>query len=171
MRLKFILLLFFLLWVVDKSLATDQVYDSVVYNDTTYVIYSRNILEARDYPFDPLIWKFYKDTLTRYKVEYPIMAATNYCLRGYMAEWKIKNDSLLLKNLKNGSGEEINLNYLFENRETENGVLADWFSGILRVIPVVESYYNWYDTKFITYIFVVKNGIIIGQYKRNRETN
>ena len=145
------------------------------------------MLEARDYPFDPYIWIFLKDTLNQHKFEkfssigadgnsyssYKIhfLGSTRWCLRGYVGSWEIRNDSLVLKSITSGSGEKIDLDYLFENRDANNGVLADWYSGILRIIPSTVSYYNWYDTKSIVYIFVIENGIVKSKQRRNRETN
>ena len=187
MKLKFVFLLSFLLWTISKSFATEQVYDTIVYNDTVYVIYSRNLLEAKDYPFEPYINIFLKDTLNQHKFDkltrhdgndeistgYIIhfIGSTRWCLRGYIGNWVIQNDSLILKSITSGSGKEIDLDYLFENRDTKNGVLADWYSGILRVIPSTESYYNIYFGKSIAYIFVIENGIVKVKHKRNRETD
>ena len=186
MRLKFVFLLFFL-WIISKSFATEQAYDVITHNDTVYVIYSLNILEARDYPFEPYIGIFLKDTLNQHKFDkfnsigadgnpsssYIIhfLKSTGWCLRGYVGNWEIQNDSLILKSITSGLGKKIDLDYLFENRDTRNGVLADWYSGILRVIPSVVSYYSWHDTKSITYIFGIENGIVKVKHKRNRETD
>ena len=163
MKSKIGFLFFLSLLFVSKSFETEQVHDRIVYNDTTYIIYSRNLLEASDYPLEPLIWKLYRDTLTRHKLD--LFKHPSWCLRGYMAEWEIRNDSLMLIKLKNGHGEEINLDSFFEDRNTKNGVFADWYNfGSLRVIPYGPPY-NWYDIKFIAYVFRVHNGIVIFKHK------
>ena len=108
MRLKFVFLLFFSLWSINKSFASDQVYDIIAYNDTSYVIYSRNILDAKDYPFDPYIWAFLEDTLNQHKFDkfsgigadgnpsssYTIhfLGSSHWCLRGYIGNWDIRKN-------------------------------------------------------------------------------
>ena len=166
MKLKIGFIFVFSIWIT-KALATDQIYDVISYNDSTYLIFSRNILEARDYPLDPLIWQLYKNTLSRHKAD-SIIACTNWCSRGYFADWEIRNDSLILKSIKNGAPNnprKINLNYIFEDRNTQNGVLADWFSGILRIMyikPFVSKY-----KEVIAYNFIIENGIVKIKAKQN----
>jgi hypothetical protein len=154
-----------------NAFATDQIVDVILYNDTLYYIYSRNLLEARDYPLAPLINKLYaQDSISRQKADSLIKGGYSWNLRGYYAEWEIRNDSLILNSIKHPSSppEDVPLSFLFEERDVANGVLADWYSGRLHI-----THRNTYDAYFGNFVatFIIHHGCIIavrenGQWRR-----
>jgi len=182
-RLKLVIVLFLSLWITNKSFATEQVYDTILYNDTIFEIFSDNILQANDYPFASYIPIFLKDTLNQHKFDkfssigaddnpsssYIIhfLGSTRWCLRGYIGSWEIRNDSLILNSITDGAFQKIDLDYLFEGRNTENGVFADWYSGFLRVLCPT-TIWGRHDRENIAYAFVIRDGIVLGKLKGNR---
>ena len=171
MKLKIGFIFVFSIWIT-KALATDQIYDVISYNDSTYLIFSRNIFVANNYPLRPLIQQLYEDTLSRHKVD-SIIGATRWCTRGYFADWEIRNDSLILKNIERSSSNSnnpriINLNYIFEDRNIQNGVFADWFSGLLEIM-YIEPFVSKYK-EVIAYIFIIENGTIKVKVKAKNAT-
>jgi hypothetical protein len=149
------------LLIAESAFATDQVLDVIIYKDTLYYIHSKNILDAQDYPLEPLINKlFVQDSIGRQKVD-SLMKCYHWNLRGYCAEWEIRNDSLILNSIKHPSShpENVPLSFLFEDKDVKNGVFADWYSGILRVINIV-PYHSIYNTDIVV-AFLIQNGCII----------
>ena len=163
MKLKFIFLVLFSLLIVNKSFATDQAYEIVRYNGAIYGIFSNTDLRERHYPFEPLIWKWHSDTLTRHKLD--AFSHPTWLHRGYLTNWEIRNDSLILKRVRTGHfarPHEVSLDFLFPDRNTENGVFADWFSGRLSLFCVT----TWNHRDNIVLTFGISNGKILG--KRDR---
>lgn len=50
------------------------------------------------------------------------------CVKGYVATWELRNDSLFLIKVCDGSFEEIPLSVLYPHRDTSFGVFASWFN-------------------------------------------
>jgi hypothetical protein len=167
MKNKILAIVILFLFAV-KAFATDQVLDVIIYNDTLYYIHSKNILEARDYPLDPLIWKlFSQDSIGRQKIN-SLTKSTRWNLRGYCAEWEIRNDSLILNRIMHPgiSSDTVPLSFLFEEKDIKNGVLADWYSGILRVINI-KKYHSEYSEDIVV-AFLIQNGCIIATRKNKK---
>lgn len=74
--------------------------------------------------------------LEEHKIKF--VSSSTACWRGYVGNWIIENDYLYLVELKayikseNSSlgGKEVGLGYLFPGQDK---VLADWFSGVIRI--------------------------------------
>lgn len=132
-----------------------QWYDVLFYENKQYYVYSKDIISATDYPFTPVIKKLYRNPAQKYKIDSLLTCVTS-CNRGYVATWEIQNDSLKLKklnNFKNGFS-QVELDFIFEEQEIQNGVFANWFTGFIRLIE------SPYETDIIHY-FIIKDGIVI----------
>lgn len=88
------------------------------------------------------------------------------CWRGYFGQWEIKNNKLYLIGLKAylEGYREVDLSYLFPR---QNQVIADWFSGKIRVPQgemldyVHMGYASLYERDLI---LEIKNGEIVNEY-------
>ena len=173
-------LFFLLLSGVSKLFACAQVPDRIIFNDTLYALHSRDIHEARDYPFFPIKMEFFRDSTRRHKMDSLFRGASRSALRGYVAHWEIRNDSLFLRHLTRGPihppdkivlptifgyhAKKIDLDYLFEDRNTKNGVFADWFRfGSLSLIPF--GLPPWYGIESVKYVLRVHNGIVVRKHR------
>lgn len=76
---------------------------------------------------------------------------TTATARGYVATWEIRNDSLFLVKLQDGLMKEIPLHQYYDDRDTSNGVFADWHSHPLLALNGV-----WLFAFFVQ----VKSGIV-----------
>jgi hypothetical protein len=54
--------------------------------------------------------------------------------KGYIATWKISNDSLFLVKIQNGDFKEVPLQKLFPGQNCVNGLFASWYNGFFKVI-------------------------------------
>jgi len=125
------LLPFFLLLIFTSSiLATSQDADKIVYNGVEHDLYS-NPLE--DY------YKADADRRPGFMIGPLSFSSANW--RGYIANWEIaggklyltKIDSWLCKGGTKESCHQVSLSELFPGKVSNSKVLADWFSGELRV--------------------------------------
>jgi hypothetical protein len=86
------------------------------------------------------IYHLAAEPLHPYLVEHKIkfVSSSTACWRGYVGSWLIEEDHLYLVDLKayipsencKWGGEEVGLDYLFPGQDK---VLADWFSGEIRI--------------------------------------
>jgi hypothetical protein len=135
-----------------NTLATEQVMDEIIYKDTTFYIFSSNLHEPiRDYPLEAFIEKMSRDSIGRSNIN-SMLKCYRWCLRGYVAKWEVRNDSLLLRKIVYGpptiafiegnysADDSFPLGKLFPNRDNEGGVLAEWFTGVIRAVSEESNY-------------------------------
>jgi len=155
--------------------ATEQSMDIVIYNDSVSFIFAENLIESpiRGYPLEDFIWKQYTDS-TKREVINEMIKVYRWCLRGYIAKWEIRNDSLFLMEISYKptvtayvQGEPANsfpLQRLFPDRDVTNGVFADWFSGRIFTVMYHSNYPplrdDYWENKRKT--FGIIDGKIIG---------
>jgi len=174
MRLKIAIFGLLFLWVSHKSYACAQCRDAIWINDTPYYLLSTVVTSSfRNDPFGQFVTLFHRDTSNWHRLDFPfgssafrvpVFATPRRCLRGFLAHWEIRNDSLFLKELFSGVGERIAFDFFFEGRDTANGVFADWFTG--REFAIQRG--DWSILK-VAYVFFVREGIIIGKRRDDRE--
>ena len=164
MRLKFIFLLLFSLWGISKTFASGRANDGLLYDGVFYTIFYNYDLQAfgGGYPLEPLIREWRSDSLRKHKLDAFEFGVT-WMRNGYVADWEIRNDSLILNRVWTGHfarPHQISLDFLFPDRDTENGVFADWFSGRLFLTT------RWNLREDIVLVFAILDGKILG--KRDR---
>jgi len=88
-------------------------------------------------------------------------------VKGYIATWKISNDSLFLVKIQNSDFKEIPLNKLFPGRNFTNGLFASWYNGIFKAIT--ENSFLSYDkevkAKGLIVIAIFQGGVIKEKYE------
>lgn len=144
--------------------ATDQEPDRIYYKGKLQAIGNGNgmKIEGSCYPL--------QDYEKRVKWPKNNNGYSTACFRGYVATWKLQNDSLFLVRVDNNVFKEIPLEQLFPDCNTSNGIFAFWYKGFLR-IETVESVitYNQEEKKNgFLFMGIFKNGIIseIGYIKK-----
>jgi hypothetical protein len=120
--MKKVVIALFLTCILHPLPATEQFPDLFIYNN--------QILYIRDLPIDIL------SSYLPIEVNNQILASqTGYstgCYRGYVATWKLENDSLFLVKLENIKGKELALEKYFPGKNSPKGVFADWFNHIIK---------------------------------------
>lgn len=144
-KLLIILILCSCFNINQNVLATPQVPDYLIYNGDTLTIES-NPLETyfEDHPRP--------DSL--------LSSQSSACWRGYIAFWKIENDSLFLEKMVRESGEEIDFSAIFNDRDTNKKIHADWCSYTMtsHFGELMFQNIHEYDREFI-----FKKGVVIDQ--------
>ena len=131
--------------------ATEQSMDVLIYNDSTSYIFSENLHSSpiRGYPLENFIQKQYADSTKREAIN-EMTKVYRWCLRGYIAKWEIRNDSLFLTRIsylptvtayvQSKPADSFPLEKLFPDRDVTNGVFADWFSGRIFTVMYHSNY-------------------------------
>ena len=137
---------------------TRQKPDSVIYQGDTFSM--RYFGHGSPSPFND----FFNDTTKKY----PFENLGTACWRGYIAKWKINNDSLFLIEISRPDT-IIYLDYFHKTKCKNNKVFADWHSGFIfcestkeeisKKTPCDTSSYNA-ERPSIYYIFEIANGVI-----------
>lgn len=152
--MKYILFSFFLFLGLN-CYATVQTRDILIMNmDTTYLLYN--------YPLDshPNIEKIYKhmerDTLFS-------KSSNTACWRGYIAEWRLINNTLYLSNIYSCDRKtKLDLKKIFSVVDNQGLVKAYWVSDSLKVgyggIYRYASYSDNYPLYKSQSVFAIKNG-------------
>ena len=123
------------------------------------------------------VMDLYSNPLEEYWVKYtkrkPEFQSSSTCKRGYVASWKIFDSQLLLTDLH---GEYMRSNLLFGKRKSQltlqtifpkaslQGVLANWFSGKLRVPTGQMTQYEHcdYNSRFEKEIIItIEKGVVL----------
>lgn len=167
---------FILLLVSNKVIATEQSMDVIIYNDSVSFLFSENLIESpiRGYPLEEFIWEHYFTDSTKRKLVDEMIKPYSWCLRGYIATWKIRNDSLFLMEIsyiprvaayvKGKPADSYPLGKLFSGRDVVNGVFANWFSGRIFTVMYHRSYLplrdDYWENQRKT--FVVMEGKLLG---------
>ncbi|MCK5814175.1 MAG: hypothetical protein KAH03_07940 [Cocleimonas sp.] len=160
--IKLVVTIFFIIFTANAS-ATAQYPDILIYKGKTISIFT-----------NPLELYFDKNHAK------PKIFSKTQCTaiwRGYIATWEIKNNTLYLSSLTDGScGEDpsiIPLNAIFKEKKTP--IKASWFSGVIRVpfgkrIQYVHMGYNSVYEKEL-YLTIKKGNILkIELQERNKIT-
>ena len=146
LKIKCLICCLVLFSISNTAFATEQSMDMLIYNDSISYIFSENLIESpiRGYPLEDFIWKQYADSTQREVID-EMTKAYRWCIRGYIAKWEIRNDSLFLTEIsyfptvtayvQGKPADSFPLERLFPDRDVANGVFADWFSG--RIFTVV----------------------------------
>lgn len=155
--------------------ATEQAMDKLTYNDSASYIFSEELISdshpIKGYPLEYLLWNQNGDS-TQKIINEDVIRVYRWCLRGYIANWEIRNDSLFLIEIyykpmvtafiETESKDSYPLQKLFPTRSVTNEIYADWYSGIISTVSYQSTYppfdsEEWKDKRKI---FVVKNGQI-----------
>ena len=148
LKMKCLYSCFFLLLISNNAFATEQSMDILIYNDSVSYLFSENLVTdsppIRGYPLEYFIWREPNDTIA-WKVKREMLKSYRWCMRGYIAKWEIRSDSLFLIEIsyfptvtayvQGRPADSFPLERLFPDRNVTNGVFADWFSG--RVFTVM----------------------------------
>jgi len=175
LKIKYFFSCIILLLISRKIVATEQSMDVMIYNDSISFIFAENLIESpiRGYPLEDFIWKYYFVDSTKREAIDEMKSAYRWCLRGYIAIWEIRNDSLFLMEISYKptviayiQGEPANsfpLQRLFSDRDVTNGVFADWFSGRIFTVMYHRNYPplsdDYWENKRKT--FGIKDGKVI----------
>lgn len=121
-------ILFFLFVVCLNLMATSQEPDRIYYKNTLVCIgnFNGTKLDGSCYPLEAYVSK----------LKLPLTNSSGYstaCARGYIATWRLRNDSIFLVKIQNYDSVEIPLKSLFPNEKTENGIYAFWYEGLLSI--------------------------------------
>lgn len=138
--MKKILLLIILICCVPLS-ATEQIPDIFFYNGT-----KMELSIGWGHP-SPLETYFLQSETAS---PFSMISTANY--RGFQASWTIVNDSLILTNVSSYSSPD---QLFIEPKTTEQGVIADWFSG------VIECYGKDANSDYVQYLFHFSKGKLI----------
>jgi hypothetical protein len=141
------------------SFATAQEPDVLIYNSKEYKLFS-NPLES-----------FYTDKETRPKFLVRPHTTSTANWRGYVATWKLENDYLYLINIdawlcEAADCQKAELKELFRDKEHDERVRADWFSGELRIPDgaMVEYVHMGYDSTYEREIILtIQSGQLISE--------
>ena len=148
-------IVFICLLFSEAVLATAQSADRLYYKGKEYPLFT-NPLES-----------YYSESNPRPKQIIINSHRNTSCWRGYIATWKIIDDSLFLKEVKAYKGfKKADLNKIFNSDVRSKRLFANWYSGNLR-IPQGEmlhyvhmGYSSIYEKEII---LTVKNGIVIAK--------
>ena len=157
--------------------ATEQAMDILNYNDSVSYIFSSDLISdlhpIRGYPLEYFLYRPDIDSIQK-EINEDMFKTYRWCLRGYIAKWEIRNDSLFLMEIfyrptvtayvESEPSNPFPLQRLFPSRNVTNGVYADWFTGIIKTVDYQSTYPpfdsdKWKDKRKLFYI---KNGRIIG---------
>jgi hypothetical protein len=150
--------------------------DVLIYNDSVSFLFSSLVTAShpiQGYPLEYFIWSNYDDTAS-WKVKEEMMKPYRWCMRGYIAGWEIRNDSLFLMKIsyeptltayvQGKPADSFPLQRLFPERDVANGVFADWFSGRFFTVMYEKGYPpledDYWKNKRKT--FVIINGKLVG---------
>lgn len=143
-----------LLMININAFATDQAMDILIYNDSVSYIYSSDLISdyrpIKGYPLEYYLWKPNNDSIQN-KLNREVIKCYRWCIRGYIAKWKIRNDSLFLTEIsyfptvtayvEAEPANSFPLQRLFPDRKiTNNEVYADWYSGIIYTVMHHSTY-------------------------------
>lgn len=177
LKIKYILCFTPLWFISNNSFATEQAMDIMIYRDSLSFLFARDLVTdsppIRGYPLEYFIWKDYDDKAS-WKVKEEMLKSYRWCMRGYIATWEMRNDSLFLMAISYGPtvtafvqgkpADSFPLEKLFPDRDVTNGVFADWFTGFINTViyhstypPIDDAYW---ENKRKT--FVVSQGKLIG---------
>lgn len=147
------------LTVITKTMATAQAPEILEYDGKRVAMFEEPL-----WPYHAAINKLNTSTVM----------STN-CWRGYVGEWKIENNKLLLVKINTGSG-EIPLHKLFrpwyirlfKKDSVEAGpIFASWYSGVIRVPQgkllqyVHMGYESIYESELM---LLLSKGVLVGQF-------
>lgn len=156
--------------------ATEQAMDILVYNDSISYIFSSDLHSdfrpIKGYPLESIIWKSDKDSVQE-KVIKDMLKCYRWCMRGYIAKWKIRNDSLFLTEIsyhptvtayiETEPPIPFQLQRLFPERNVANEVYADWFTGLIKTVTNQLPYPPFENDEWEgkRKLFYVKDGLIM----------
>lgn len=153
MRIKNLIIA--LLLISNKVFATHQIPDYLIIGKDTLQIYS-----------NPL--ELYFKNKKRPKIFNDSCSLTS-CWRGYIAYFKVQNDSLFLVDVYDccQNDKKIELSKILTDRDVKKPIYADWFTGIImspsgKLLNYIHMGYNSIYEKEIDYFF--KKGIL--KYKK-----
>lgn len=160
--------------------ATEQAMDILIYNDSVSYIFSDELISdyhpIKGYPFEYFLWKPNIDSVQE-KLNQEVLKPYRWCLRGYIAKWKIRNDSLFLTEIfykptvtayvETEPANSFSLQRLFPDRKVTNEVYADWYSGIIKTVMEQSTYppFDSDERKDKRKRFFVKEGQIINMIR------
>jgi hypothetical protein len=164
-----------------SAYATDQAMDILIYNDTVSYIFSEELISdyhpIRGYPLEYYLWKPNRDSVHMKLVD-EVFKPYRWCMRGYIAKWKIRNDSLFLIEIfykptvtayvEAKPADSFPLQKLFPQKNVVNEVYADWYTGLINTV-MYQSEYPPFDSdewKDKRKRFAVREGRIIGMIKK-----
>ena len=178
LKIKYLLICLGLSLISNNVSATEQMMDVLIYDDSVSYIFSENLISSyhpiRELPLENYLWTQYADS-TKEKVIDEMLKSYRWCLRGYIATWEIRNDSLFLIGIsysptmvtaymEEKPSDSFPLQKLFPDRNVTNGVFADWFSGRIftvmhhRTYPPLNNEY-WKNKRKT---FAIIDGKILG---------
>lgn len=149
------ILLIVLLGIARISFATQQRPDKLEYENLKL-----RLETGWGHP-SPLQTYFYQN-----RMEYPFQMISTGNYRGHVASWKIKDGKFYLTEIEireeKHIPEEYQIKSLNDTIGSENGVFADWFSGVLQctLLDEQDSY-----IRASIYFFQVRNGNVIATEK------
>lgn len=110
-----------------NSMATTQAPDRIYYNNILVSIGNQNGSKTGGscYPLEAYVSQ----------IKWPRInnGYSTDNVKGYLATWRLRNDSIFLVKIQNNDYVEIPLKSLFPNENTENGIFASWYHGLLRI--------------------------------------
>lgn len=160
-----------------SAFATDQSMDVMIYNDSVSFLFASNLLgfdhrPIRGYPLDNFLYRQDTDSIQE-KVNREVTKCYRWCMRGYIAKWEVRNDSLFLLEIsymptvtayvEAEPESSFPLQRLFPDRKVTNGVFAYWYTGIINTV-LHQSVYPPFDSdkwKDKRKRFFVKDGKVI----------
>lgn len=155
--LKIILIFFILIHLSPEGKATGQSGDILIWKGRQYLLYSDPLYT---YPGYGLIeGRIFGD-------QHP--ESSTGCVRGYIAEWQIANDSLFLTNIYAcyDCGIKASLNNLFSGMVKSNRVYAGWVNQVLLVPDGKLLFYGNIGFSAIhetEYELTINKGMLVGQ--------
>ena len=151
LKIKYLICCLVLFSINKTVFATEQSMDMLIYNDSISYIFSENLISGpiRGYPLEDFIQKQYADSARKKAID-EMIKTYRWCIRGYIAKWEIRNDSLFLTEIsyfptvtayvQGKSADSFPLARLFPDRDVTNGVFADWFSGRIFTVMYHSNY-------------------------------
>jgi len=172
MKKTFVILI--IIFISISAFSTDQKPDYLIINNDTLSIFSNPLeqyFRKKKTNFNKLFEEYYSENLPNgLTLEYII--PTN-CWRGYVAYWKIKNDSLKLVTVEDCCNcIKMSSNQIIEKIFGKQKEFADWYSGTL-TIPKGKMFsgsnmgysaISEYEEKI-----EIKKGIVINKYTKSNK--
>jgi hypothetical protein len=150
------LLLIILFGITRISFATEQQPDKLEYENLKFWVPM-----GWGHP-SPLQTYFYQNRLA-----YPFKSLSTANYRGHVASWKINDGKFYLTQLEieeeTPDPGKYQIKSMNDSLSAENGVFADWFSGVLQCIEYDDES-DSYETKSIHY-FQIRNGNVVAHEK------
>ena len=178
LKIKCLLICLGLSLISNNVSATEQMMDALIYNDSVSYIFSENLISGyrpiRELPLENYLWKQYADSTKREVID-EMLKSYRWCLRGYIATWEIRSDSLFLIRIsyyptmvtayiEGKPSDSFPLQKLFPDQNVTNGVFADWFSGRIFTVAYHRTYPPLNDEDWANKrkTFVIMDGKILG---------